>query len=446
MKKTNIFASFLAMAALTSCTSYEIDMPANPEPPVVGNEVSSNVIYQANPAFFATQDCLNALSAQLDRIDGMGCDILWVMPIYVRGEKNSIGSPYCIKDYNGVNPKYGTLADVKSLVGKAHGKGMKVMFDWVANHTAWDHPWVTQYPDRYEHGDDGQIKSPTLSNGSSWTDVAQRDFNNMSTRYAMIDAMLYWVNEVGIDGYRCDYAEGVPGDFWSAAIERLREVKSDFIMLAETSKYEFYSYGFDMIYDWSSSTTISAAFNGGKASEIVTEAKDALAKVPDGDSILRYAFNHDVASENSFSKYFGSVDAIPAAYVCTAMLNGTPMIYSGMDATGVTGKLSFFDYRTLDFSTALSKTYEDINKAFITTADVRRGELADYSNSSVVCFTRRIPGKTLMVVVNTSSTPRSVSAPISLVDTSMTDLISGSSVKIPYIIELEPYAYTILVQ
>ncbi|MDE5843321.1 MAG: alpha-glucosidase C-terminal domain-containing protein [Muribaculaceae bacterium] len=442
MKASNIlFSAALASALLTGCTSYEIDMPANPEPPAVGREVSTDVIYQANPAFFGTQDCLKGLNAQLERIAGMDCDILWVMPIYVRGEKDAIGSPYCIKDFKGVNPKYGTEADVKALVDNAHSKGMKVMFDWIANHTAWDHPWVTQYPDRYAHDADGNISS---ANG--WSDVAQLDFSNQATREAMIDAMQYWVRDFGIDGYRCDYADGVPGDFWSSAIAALRAINPSLIMLAETSDTDYYSYGFNMIYDWNSAPTISAAFNGAAPSEIVKEAKEALAKVPAGndDSILRYAFNHDVAAENNVSNYFGSIDAIPAAYVCASMLNGTPMIYSGMDATGISGKLSFFNYTTLDFSAALSDTYKAINKAFEASAEVRRGVLTDYSTSAAVCFTRSIPGKTLLVVVNVSGKAQSVRTPISLAQSTMTDLLSGKNVSVGYSIELDPYDYTIL--
>ena len=427
-----------AAFAMSSCTSYEIDMPENPEPPVIGREVSTNVIYQANPGFFGTQDCLKGLNAQLDRINGMGCDILWVMPVYERGEKDAFGSPYCVKNFKGVNPKYGTLDDVKTLVNNAHGKGMKVIFDWVANHTAWDHPWITQNPDMYKKDADGNIEA---ANG--WTDVAQLDFSNPATREAMTDAMLYWVKEVGIDGYRCDYVDGVPGDYWSSVIGDLRAVKSDLIMLAETANFDAYEWGFNMIYDWNSAPTISAAFKGGIASDIVKEAKDALAKVPADDSILRYAFNHDVASENNFDTYFGSVDAIPAAYVCASMLNGTPMIYSAMDATGVTGKLAFYNYRTLDFSDALSDTYKAINDAFKKTAEVRRGDLADYSTSSVLCFTRSIPGKTMLVMVNISKKAQTARIPISLANTSMTDQLDGKTVELGYNMELAPYSYVV---
>lgn len=437
-KITSIIATVAAFAA-TGCTSYEIDMPANPAAPVIGDEVSTNVIYQANPRFFGENDCLKGLTAQLTRISDMDCDILWVMPVYETGELNGIGSPYCIRNFTALNSRYGTMDDMKNLVNTAHSKGMKVILDWVANHTAWDCPWITQHPDWYVKDAEGNIVSP-----SGWSDVAQLNFDNSEVRTAMKDAMTYWVNQLSIDGFRCDYADGVPQDFWSNVITDLHAINPDMIMLAETANPEYYADGFNMIYDWESATTISAAFNGGKPANVVKEAKEALAKVPDGKSILRYVFNHDVAAENNVATMFGSPEGVPAAYVLASMLNGTPMIYSSMDVEGLSGKLSFFDYRTLDFSTALSDVYKSINSAFKASAEVRRGELRDYSNSSVVCFTRAIPGHNLLVAVNATGSTQTVRTPIVLAGAAMTDLIKSTSVTAPVEIELEPYAYVIL--
>lgn len=441
MKKSvkSSLISALAAIAVTGCTSYEIDMPANPPEPVVGNEVSTNVVYQANPRFFAQNECLKALDAQLPRIAEMGCDILWIMPIYETGEVNSIGSPYCIRDFKAINPKYGTMADLKSLVSDAHSKGIKVMLDWVANHTSWDHPWITDHPDRYRKDASGNIVSP-----DGWPDVAQLDFNNTATREAMTDAMVYWVREAGIDGYRCDYVDGVPHDYWTDVITSLRAVNADLIMLAESANTTCYSDGFDMIYDWNCATAISGAFTGGKPSEVVKEGSEAMAKVPDGKSILRFAFNHDTAADNNVDKMFGSAAAIPAAYVAASMLNGTPMIYSSMDAEGLTGKLSFFNYTPLSFSSELTSRYKAINDAFKKSAEVRRGQLTDFSNSSVVCFTRAIPGHYLLVAVNTTGDPQTIRTPITLAGSTMTNLIDGSSTTVPVVLNLEPNGYTVL--
>lgn len=439
MNKIASFIVTVAAFAAAGCTSYEIDMPANPAEPVIGNEVSTNVIYQANPRFFGDNECLKGLTRQVSRIAGMECDILWVMPVYEPGELNGIGSPYCIRDFKAVNPRYGTMTDLKELVNTAHSSGMKVILDWVANHTAWDCSWITEHPNWYVKDAAGNIVSP-----SGWSDVAQLNFANADMRAAMKDAMLFWVEQLGIDGYRCDYADGVPHDFWSDVITALRAKNSDMIMLAETANPDYYADGFDMIYDWNSSTTISSAFNGGKPADVVKEATEALAKVPDGKSILRYVFNHDVASENNVATMFGAPEGVPAAYVLASMLNGTPMIYSSMDVEGLSGKLSFFNYMTLDFSTSLSDEYKAINAAFKASAEVRRGELRDFSNSSVVCFTRAIQGHNLLVAVNPTGSEKSVKSPISLAGSTMTGLIDGKQVTVPVEISLEPYSYTIL--
>ena len=217
MNRILLTIAAVAAFAATGCTSYEIDMPQNPEPPVIGREVSENVIYQANPRFFGESDCLKSLTAQLSRISGMGCDILWVMPVYETGELNGIGSPYCVRDFKALNPRYGTSADMKDLVSTARSKGMKVILDWVANHTAWDCAWITEHPDWYVKDAQGNIVSP-----SGWSDVAQLDYSNAAVRSAMKDAMAYWVTNYGIDGFRCDYADGVPHDFWRSVIADIR--------------------------------------------------------------------------------------------------------------------------------------------------------------------------------------------------------------------------------
>ncbi len=439
MNKTTAFIASVATLLASSCTSYEIDMPENPTPPEIGREVSTNVIYQANPRFFGDNDCLKGLTAQLSRIAGMDCDILWVMPVYEPGSLNSIGSPYCIRDFEAVNPRYGTMADLKTLVESAHSKGMKVIFDWVANHTAWDCSWITEHPDWYVRNEAGEIISP-----SGWSDVAQLNYAVPAMREAMKEAMLFWVKQLSIDGYRCDYADGVPHDFWADVITDMRALDQDLIMLAESSNPAFYADGFDMIYDWSCAPTLSSVFTGGKPVEAITEAKDALAKVPDGKSILRYVFNHDVAAENNVATMYGSPKGVPAAYVLASMLNGTPMIYSSMDVEGLSGKLSFFNYMSLDFSAALSDEYKAINGAFRASAEVRRGQLYDFSNSSVVCFTRAIPCHWLMVAVNTTASEKSIKTPITLAGSTMTDLLTGDETVVPVQLTLAPYGYTIL--
>lgn len=416
-----------------------------PSAPVTndGTAVTDMVIYEANPRFFGNNNCLNTLAGELPRIADLGCNVLWIMPICEPSTSSqSIGSPYSIKDYYKINSKYGTVEDLQNLVSAAHNLGIKVMLDWVPNHTGWDNPWITEHPDWFLH-ENGNIVSPP---GQGWKDVAQLNYNNPEVGIGMSDAIKYWVNTANLDGIRFDYADSpyITPNFWRSIATELRTIKSDFILLAESSNYVFYSYGFDMIYDWNSAPTISNGFLKAQATGIVTEAESAVQKVPEGNSILRYVFNHDVMAENAIDKYFGSIDALPAAYVCASMLNGTPMIYSGMDASGLTGVQNILSYKQLTFSSTLTPIYNAINTAFKNTTKVRKGALMNYSNNNVVCFTRTTTENTLLVVVNTKSSAQSISVPTSLSGANMTDLLNGSNITLDSSIELEGYEYVIL--
>ena len=440
MKTKSIYGVLAALVlGGASCTSYEIDMPANPEPPVEGPEVSSSVIYQANPRFYGTEKCLQALTADVPAIAAMGADVLWVMPVCEPGsDALSIGSPYCIRDFKSVNSKYGTMADFTALVDAAHAAGMKVVLDWIANHTSWDNAWISEHPERYAKDASGNISS---ANG--WTDVAQLNYSEPSTAEAMTDAMMYWIEEGKIDGFRCDYADGVPHEFWKNFIDKARAVRPDFIMLAETNYADFYADGFDMIYDWGFSPAVSSAYTGGKVSDIFVKANDSWKKVPEGKGLLRYAFNHDTAAENNVATYFGAPAGTVGAYVLAAMLHGTPMIYSSMDVENLSGTLSFFNYRKLERSADLAARYTAINSAYKASAQVRRGTLKTYADSKVAAFTRSIPGHTMLVMVNTSGEERTVKTPIALAGSTMTDLLTGASVTPDASLTLPAYGYII---
>lgn len=444
--KFKFLSAILAAAAAFTFTACGSDTPDNPNKPdtpdtpdaptEVGAVVPTDIVYQVNPRFYGTSDCFKAITADLGRIADMGCNVVWLMPIMEPGEKKSVGSPYCIRDYKGLNPKYGTEEDFKKLVETAHSKGLKVVLDWVANHTAWDHPWITDAPELYKKDNKGNIMQ-----ANTWTDVAQLDYSNKGTGEAMLDAMKYWVDNFDVDGFRCDYAEGVPHSFWKSAIAGID--KPDFFWLAETSQTSFYNDGFAMIYDWGFAPAMSTAFRTGKYGSIIDKARDMNAKVPEGKSILRYVFNHDVAAENDVATMFGSADAIPAAYVLAAFFNETPMIYSSMDVEGLSGKQSFFNYKTLNFSQKLSDKFKVINNAFKTTAEVRGGKFTDYTTTDAVCFAYTLNKNAAIVVVNPSGEKRSVKSPIAFRGDKMTELISGTTADLPAAIELEPYGYKI---
>ena len=212
------------------------------------------VIYEVNVRQYTAEGTLRALLPHLPRLKSLGVDVIWLMPVQPIGRKNrkgTMGSSYSISDYTAINPAFGTRADFDTLVAAAHREGLKVLLDWVPNHTAFDHPWITQHKDWYVTRADGTIVNARDNEGhdTDWTDVAELNYDNPQLRRAMIDAMRWWLDRGHVDGFRCDVAGGVPLDFWLQARTALRAVRPDLFMLAESEDPRLHA-AFDMTYGW----------------------------------------------------------------------------------------------------------------------------------------------------------------------------------------------------
>ena len=208
----------------------------------------TGTIYEIFPRDFSSAGNFNGVTAKLDDIKALGVNVLWIMPIHPIGEKGrkgDFGSPYAIKDYYAVNPDYGTLEDFQRLVEGAHQRGMRVIMDIVANHTAWDSVLMA-HPEFYKQDGQGQIVPPV----PEWTDVAGLNYQNPELRKYMIAMLKYWLQTADVDGFRCDVAYAVPTDFWEQARAELSKIKPDIMMLAEASKPELLTNAFDIDYSW----------------------------------------------------------------------------------------------------------------------------------------------------------------------------------------------------
>ena len=202
-------------------------------------------IYEVNVRQYTSEGTFNAFAKHLDRLRAMGVETLWFMPINPISHvdrKGSLGSYYAVADYTATNPEFGTLEDFKHLVRAAHKKGMKVLIDWVPNHSGADNRWLREHPDFYVKDSSGKAAIPY-----DWTDTRQLDYANPVLRDSMIAAMKYWITQTDIDGFRCDVAWNVPGDFWRDCISQLRHIKPIF-MLAEGDKSYLPKNGFDAVY------------------------------------------------------------------------------------------------------------------------------------------------------------------------------------------------------
>lgn len=299
------------------------------------------VIYQINQRHFTPEGTFAAAEAHLPRLRDLGVDILWLMPVNPIGalnRKGRLGSPYAVKDYLAVNPEFGTLADLQHFVAAAHDHGLRVIVDWVANHTAWDNRLVEEHPEWYARDFKGDFM-PTP--WWDWDDVIDLDFSQPGLRDYMADAMAYWVREADIDGYRCDVAGFVPLDFWERVRVELEAVKPVFL-LAEWEARDLHVAAFDATYAWSWNETMHQIAQG-KATALDLKVYYAWNAKSYPRDIMRMMFvsNHDKnAWEGTEYEQFGPM--LDTAIVLSVVSGGIPLIYSGQEA-GNDRRLVFFD-------------------------------------------------------------------------------------------------------
>ena len=312
--------------------------------------VKHAVIYQVNVRQFSQEGTFAAVEAQLDRLAGLGVDILWLMPIHpigVEGRKGTLGSYYAVKDYCAVNPEFGTLEDFDHFLAAAHEKGFKVILDWVANHTGRDHAWTVDHKDWYFLDSLGN-----LATQYDWTDIAHLNYeNNPGVREAMEAQMKFWIDR-GVDGFRCDVASEVPTDFWDKAFGDFRALRpGELFFLAEAETADLQKDAFDAYYAWRQMHLWYDLAAGKKNAQDLADFYVDYAEetgMPAGTLAMNFISNHD---QNSWSgtntELYG--DALKQFTVLSFMLPGIPMLYNG-DEVGLPKRLEFFEKDPIDWS------------------------------------------------------------------------------------------------
>lgn len=341
---------FLTVTSLLSCTATETSnryIPQNYVNISAPDWTKNAVLYQLNTRQFTEAGTFAAAEAELPRLKEFGVDIIWLMPIHPIGEQNrkgSLGSPYAVKDYFGVNPEFGTMDDLKSFVKSAHKLGMKVILDWVANHTAWDNPIREQHPEWYERDYKGDYR-PTP--WWDWSDIIDLDYNQPEMRRYMTEALTYWVKEADIDGYRCDVAGFVPVDFWDNVRAELDAIKP-VLMLAEWESRDLHANAFDMTYAWSWREKMHQIAHGqADVNALFIYYSWNESAFPEKAYRMTYVSNHDTnAWEGTMYEAFG--DALEATTVLSFVGEGFPMIYNGQEA-GNARRLAFFEKDPIDW-------------------------------------------------------------------------------------------------
>ncbi len=360
------------------------------------------VLYEVNIRQYTEEGTFAAFEKHLDRLKAMGVNTLWLMPIHPISEKErkgTLGSYYAVSDYKGVNPEFGTLEDFQHLVNKAHEMGFKVILDWVANHTGWDNAWIKEHTDWYVHKEDGSIKSPY-----DWTDTAQLDYENYAMRAEMIRSMEYWIKEIGIDGFRCDHAIGVPANFWNAAVYQLKSVNSEIMMLAESSATQgLTEYAFDTCYN-DALYGQALMTKGGVATSSIKEGMEVAPNYRGSSFPMNYLDNHDKNSyEGSIAERFG--DTYEPLLALSYLTPGIPLLYTANEE-GYDHELAFFEKdpvkwdekpRYEELITALS-ALKTTNSALSSTN--RSITFIEPSNSKLFAFSRSDGERTVIYAAN----------------------------------------------
>ena len=357
-------------------------------------------IYEVNIRQYTKEGTFAAFSKHLPRLKDMGVEILWLMPITpISTEKRlgSLGSYYACSSYTKINPEFGSFDDFRSLVNQAHQLGFKIIIDWVANHTGWDHEWTKTNPDFFQKDADG-----IFSERNGWQDVIDLNYDSKEMRLAMIDAMQFWVREYDIDGFRCDMAHLVVLDFWVEARTACEQIKKLF-WLAECEVVEYHNV-FDVSYAWS---WMHVTEKYAKATATLNDVRNVLhdySQYPQGAQKLFFTSNHDENSWNGteYEKYGAAAKAF-AVFTCT--WQGMPLIYSGQELPNHI-RLKFFEKDEIEWNEniELQPFYKALlhlhhNKA------IAEGEtfILPTHHEGLMAFIRRKEEDVVLVLINFSA-------------------------------------------
>ena len=386
--------------------------------PINEEIISKAVLYEANIRQYSVEGSFNAFAEDLPKLKKMGVKIIWLMPINpisTTKSKGPLGSYYAVSNYTKVNPEFGTLKDFKSLVNKAHQLGMYVILDWVPGHTGWDHVWIKENSDYYLKNRKGEIIDPIdFRTGKSfgWTDVADLNYKNMQMREALRKAMVYWVEETNIDGYRIDQAYAVPQEFYNKTFAILKRIKPLFL-LAETDIY--HPGGLDLVkkfdasYDWPGHHLSKKVAQGQKnALNYSRHIERTIKRYGPENIVVNFVSNHDENSWNgTIEESYGK-----AAYAFMALnytIPGMPLVYSGQEYD-LNKRLHFFEKdsfpkvsgKTMEFLQqlgALKNNHKALTSG-LSGGSFRR--LLNSKNDQILAFERERDGDTIVFIANLS--------------------------------------------
>jgi cyclomaltodextrinase / maltogenic alpha-amylase / neopullulanase len=298
--------------------------------------VDDAIVYGVAPFFFGPRGGFDDIAPRLDAIVALGVTVLWLSPI-TGTEEGDFG--YAVTDHFGLRDAFGTEEDLRELIAAAHARGLRVMMDFVPNHTSERHPYYLSAAQRGPaspyHGFYDRDAAGEVTTYFDWENLKNLNFDNAEVQRYMIEAFAYWVREFGIDGFRADAAWGVrerAPEFWPRWRDELKRIKPDLLLLAEASARDPYYgiVGFDAAYDWTDKlgdwTWDDAFEEGASTAAVLRAALFASGESHPGALVLRFLNNNDTG-ERFVTRYGIARTRLAATMLLT--LPGLPLIYNG---------------------------------------------------------------------------------------------------------------------
>jgi glycosidase len=422
---------------------------------VVHPEWSKNsVLYEVNIRQYTEQGTFNAFAEHIPRLKALGVDVLWFMPTFPIGilnRKGGLGSYYSVKDFLNVNPEFGTLDDFKAVLNKAHDLGMKVIIDWVPNHTSWDNNLTIEHPDWYVKDAAGKFTPPI---GFDWTDVIQLDWSKKGLQDYMIGALKFWVN-MGVDGFRIDHPNNTPKEFWERARTELTAIKPVLLIGEIEEPTYFLEKGFDMNYAWELYHLMNGVAQGkDSVSKLVKYYNKEWMEYPNNVYRLQFLTNHD---ENTWG---GTIDSLMgdsqrafATLIFTAQ--GVPLIYSGQEAC-LNKRLKFFFRDPIKWDTcSLTGFYKNLISLKKHNIALWNGDagspmikIKTGKDNAVFAFYREKDANKVIVLLNLSKKSVALKPLPGNLNGDYTDYFAGSKAVLPLTdsLRLEPWGYKVFVR
>jgi alpha-amylase len=411
-------------------------------------------IYEVNIRQYTAEGTFNAFLPHLPRLKEMGVETLWFMPITPISRKNrkgALGSYYACSDYTSINPEFGTLDDFILLVKKSHELGFKVIIDWVANHTGWDHRWTMEHPDFYIL----DTATNDFRTASGMDDIIELDFSNPELVQEMIEAMQYWITIADIDGFRCDLAAWVELPFWQQARTALEKVKK-LLWLGEFDELDNPDYGnvFDISYSWQWMHRTKDFYTGQLSPVELDTLLSRYYAIGDNSMRAWFTSNHDENSWNGteYEKY-GMLAPVLAVFSCT--WNGIPLIYNGQELPLKDKRLAFFEKDIIPWETPLLHDfYKKLLQLHASHPALRGGDpvatthiLKPLREERVLVYLRKNEQQAVLVILNFSGTNHSIHLEHEALNGNYENVFSGEMIDFPSAkgIDLESWGFEVYV-